>query len=167
MALIIYIYQYSLCHQILRRMRAIGWLGLSCFSLQFVKTKGSSLSPSRNGMSFSHSATLYPPAITLHHLLAFQWKCLQLLMLASMLPPTPAPLPSIGRRPVRIQSYCSSNISVLQLEKYKRVLAGLQLQGDPSSAETSHTHKSQWSDPRLASFIQGQEESGHTVYKGK
>ena len=28
-----------------------------------------------------------------------------------------------------------------------------------------HTRKSQWSDPRLASFIQGQEESGHTVYK--
>ena len=30
-----------------------------------------------------------------------------------------------------------------------------------------HTCESQWSDPRLASIIQGQEESGHTVYKGK
>ena len=30
-----------------------------------------------------------------------------------------------------------------------------------------HACKSQWSDPRLASFIQGQEESGHTVYKGR
>ena len=30
-----------------------------------------------------------------------------------------------------------------------------------------HTCESQWSDPRLASFIQGQEESGHTVHKGR
>ena len=30
-----------------------------------------------------------------------------------------------------------------------------------------HACKSQWSDPRLASFIQGQEESGHTVYEGR
>ena len=29
------------------------------------------------------------------------------------------------------------------------------------------TCKSQWRDPRLASFIQGQEESGHTVHKGR
>ena len=35
---------------------------------------------------------------------------------------------------------CSSNISALQLEKRKRMLAGLQLQNDPSSAETSHAH---------------------------
>ena len=28
-----------------------------------------------------------------------------------------------------------------------------------------HTCELQWSDPRLASFIQGQEESGHTVHK--
>ena len=34
---------------------------------------------------------------------------------------------------------CSGNISALQLEKYKRKLAGLLLQNDPSSAETSHT----------------------------
>ena len=33
--------------------------------------------------------------------------------------------------------------------------------------QVTHACKSQWSDPRLASFIQGQEESGHTVYKGK
>ena len=30
-----------------------------------------------------------------------------------------------------------------------------------------HTCESQWSDPRLVSFVQGQEESGHTVHKGK
>ena len=30
-----------------------------------------------------------------------------------------------------------------------------------------HACKSQWSDPRLASFIQGQEKSGHTVYEGR
>ena len=30
-----------------------------------------------------------------------------------------------------------------------------------------HTCESQWSNPRLASFIQGQEESGHTVHKGR
>ena len=30
-----------------------------------------------------------------------------------------------------------------------------------------HACKSQWSDPRQASFIQGQEKSGHTVYKGR
>ena len=34
----------------------------------------------------------------------------------------------------------SSDISALQLEKCKRKLAGLQLQNDPSSAETSHAH---------------------------
>ena len=28
-----------------------------------------------------------------------------------------------------------------------------------------HACESQWSDPRLPSFIQGQEESGHTVHK--
>ena len=33
--------------------------------------------------------------------------------------------------------------------------------------QVTHTCKSQWSDPRLASFVQGQEESGHTVYKGR
>ena len=85
-------------------MRAVGWLGLSCFSLQFVKTKGSSPSPSRDGMSFSQSAAPYLPAIAPRHPPAFQWKRLQLLMLAPMLLPTPAPLPSVGRRPVRIQS---------------------------------------------------------------
>ena len=30
-----------------------------------------------------------------------------------------------------------------------------------------HAYKSQWSDPRLMSFIQGPEESGHTVCKGR
>ena len=33
--------------------------------------------------------------------------------------------------------------------------------------QVTHTCESQWSDPRLASFIQGQEESGHTVHKGR
>ena len=33
--------------------------------------------------------------------------------------------------------------------------------------QVTHTCKSQWSDPRLTSFVQGQEESGHTVYKGR
>ena len=32
---------------------------------------------------------------------------------------------------------------------------------------TTHTYKSQWSDPRLMSFIQGPEKSGHTVCKGR
>ena len=31
--------------------------------------------------------------------------------------------------------------------------------------QVTHAYKSQWSDPRLTSFIQGQEESGHTVCK--
>ena len=33
--------------------------------------------------------------------------------------------------------------------------------------QVMHACKSQWSDPRQASFIQGQEKSGHTVYKGR
>ena len=33
--------------------------------------------------------------------------------------------------------------------------------------QVTHTCESQWSDPRLVSFIQGQEESGHTVHKGR
>ena len=33
--------------------------------------------------------------------------------------------------------------------------------------QVTHACESQWSDPRLASFIQGQEESGHTVHKGR
>ena len=33
--------------------------------------------------------------------------------------------------------------------------------------QVTHTCESQWSDPKLASFIQGQEESGHTVHKGR
>ena len=45
---------------------------------------------------------------------------------------------------------CSGYISALQLEKCERKLAGLQLR-----------------DPRLASFIQGQEESVLTTHKGK
>ena len=31
--------------------------------------------------------------------------------------------------------------------------------------QVTHACESQWSDPRLASFIQGQEKSGHTVHK--
>ena len=34
----------------------------------------------------------------------------------------------------------SGNISMLQLEKYKGELAGLQLQNDPSSVEIGHAH---------------------------
>ena len=33
--------------------------------------------------------------------------------------------------------------------------------------QVTHTCESHWSDPRLTSFIQGQEESGHSVHKGK
>ena len=33
--------------------------------------------------------------------------------------------------------------------------------------QVTHTCESQWRDPRLASFIQGQEESAHTVHKGR
>ena len=33
--------------------------------------------------------------------------------------------------------------------------------------QVTHTCESQWSDPRLPSFVQGQEESGHTVHKGR
>ena len=33
--------------------------------------------------------------------------------------------------------------------------------------QVTHACKSHWSDPRLTSFIQGQEESGHSVYKGR
>ena len=33
--------------------------------------------------------------------------------------------------------------------------------------QVTHACESHWSDPRLASFIQGQEESGRTVHKGK
>ena len=33
--------------------------------------------------------------------------------------------------------------------------------------QVTHAYKSQWSDPRLAFFVQGQEESGHTVCKGR
>ena len=32
--------------------------------------------------------------------------------------------------------------------------------------QVTHTYTSQWSDPKLVSFIQGPEESGHTVCKG-
>ena len=40
--------------------------------------------------------------------------------------------------PLSVNEHCSSNISALQLEKCKRMLVGLQLQNNPSSAETSH-----------------------------
>ena len=109
LALIIYIYWYLLCHQISRRMRAVGWVGSSCFSLQSVRTKGSSLRLSRGGASFSQSTTQYPLAFTLLHPLTFQWKRLQLMILISMLPPTPAPLPSIERRPVHILIYVTAH----------------------------------------------------------
>ena len=33
--------------------------------------------------------------------------------------------------------------------------------------QVTHTCESYWSDPRLASFIQGQEKSGHSTHKGK
>ena len=33
--------------------------------------------------------------------------------------------------------------------------------------QVTHACESQWIDHRLPSFIQGQEESGHTVHKGK
>ena len=64
---------------------------------------------------------------------------------------------------------CSSYISVLRTRKVIEV--SLRACNCRTTLlvrrQVTHTCKSQWRDPRLASFIQGQEESDHTVYKGR
>ena len=55
-----------------------------------------------------------------------------------------------------------------ELEKYRKLIRACDCRTTLLvQRQVTHTYKSQWSDPRLASFIQGQEESGHTVCKGK
>ena len=89
-------------------MRAVGWLGSSCFLLHSARTKGSNLRLSKGGASFSRSATQYPRAFAPLHPWAFQWKPSLLLTLVPTLLPTPAALPSVGRRPVSILYLCNS-----------------------------------------------------------
>ena len=55
-----------------------------------------------------------------------------------------------------------------ELEKYKELIRARDCRTTLLvRRQVTHTYKSQWSDPRLTSFTQGQEESGHTVCKGK
>ena len=55
-----------------------------------------------------------------------------------------------------------------ELEKYKELIWACNCRTTLLvQRQVTHTYKSQWSDPRLMSFIQGPEESGHTVCKGK
>ena len=55
-----------------------------------------------------------------------------------------------------------------ELEKYKRLIWACDCRTTLLvQRQVTHTYKSQWSDPRLISFVQGSEESGHTVCKGR
>ena len=55
-----------------------------------------------------------------------------------------------------------------ELEKYEKLIQACDCRTTLLvQRQVTHTYKSQWSGPRLASFIQEQEESGHTVCKGK
>ena len=55
-----------------------------------------------------------------------------------------------------------------KLEKYKRLIWACDCRTTLLvQRQVTHTYKSQWSNPRLISFIQGLEESGHTVCKGR
>ena len=55
-----------------------------------------------------------------------------------------------------------------ELEKYKKLIRACDCRTTLLvRRQVTHTYKSQWSDPELISFIQGSEESGHTVCKGK
>ena len=55
-----------------------------------------------------------------------------------------------------------------ELEKYKKLIRACDCRTTLLvRRQVTHACKSQWSDPRLVSFIQGQEESGHTVYNGR
>ena len=60
---------------------------------------------------------------------------------------------------------CVAVISLrYELEKYKALIRACDCRTTLLvRRQVTHTYKSQWSDPRLMSFIQGQEESGHTV----
>ena len=55
-----------------------------------------------------------------------------------------------------------------ELEKYKELIRACDCRTTLLvRRQVTHAYKSQWSDPRLISFIQGSEESGHTVCKGR
>ena len=55
-----------------------------------------------------------------------------------------------------------------ELEKYKRLIRACDCRTTLLvQRQVTHTYKSQWSDPRLIFFVQGSEESGHTVCKGR
>ena len=64
------------------------------------------------------------------------------------------------------------NVAVIsphyELEKYKRLIQACDCRTTLLvQRQVTHTYKSQWSDPRLISFVQGSEECGHTVCKGR
>ena len=64
------------------------------------------------------------------------------------------------------------NVAVIspryELERYKELIQACDCRTTLLvRRQVTHTYKSQWSDPRLISFIQGSEKSGHTVCKGR
>ena len=78
----------------------------------------------------------------------------------------------VSERYSRATKKTCPNVAVIspryELEKYKRLIWACDcITTLLVRRQVTHTYKSQWSDPRLISFIQGSEESGHTVCKGK
>ena len=83
--------------------------------------------------------------------------------------PTPIPFQPLYMSDLSLEYLAVAVISLrYKLEKYKRLIQACDCRTTLlMRRQVTHTCESYWSDPRLISFIQGSEESGHTVYKGR